>query len=133
MYRLINLALYPAFVGSADFKSACSQIENEIVRDAVLAHGIGDSLERHNDRIRYDFEAGNLLEPEVQDLLRDLSDEDYDNSFNAIGNLAERYAEWANSVEVLLDKVFQLNNRIENLRAFCFDSPLEEIKAKRGS
>ena len=116
MYKIDLTSLYPAFVESRTFLNSVENIPDETIRAAVLKEGIGDNLDRPvGGCIFYDFESGNLIEPEVQDVLTSLDEEDYRENFRAIGFLAEAYAEWANNLEEKLNRISQLESQIETL------------------
>ena len=116
MYKIDLTSLYPAFVESRTFAEAVENIPNESIRKAVMESGIGDNLDRcATGCIFYDFESGNLIEPEVQDVLTSLDEEDYRENFRAIGFLAEAYAKWANNLEEKLNRISQLESQIETL------------------
>ena len=120
MYKIDLSCLYPAFIESRTFVKSVENIPNEAVKAIVLKEGIGDNLDRcATGCIFYDFESGNLIEPEVQDVLTslDLSEEDYRENFRAIGFLAEAYAEWATSLEKKLNRVSELESQMETLSA----------------
>ena len=116
MYKIDLTSLYPAFVESRTFLNSVENIPDETIRAAVLKEGIGDNLDRcATGCIFYDFESGNLIEPEVQDVLTSLDEEDYRENFRAIGFLAEAYAEWANNLEEKLNRVSELESQMETL------------------
>ena len=118
MYKIDLTSLYPAFVESRTFLNSVENIPDETIRAAVLKEGIGDNLDRcATGCIFYDFESGNLIEPEVQDVLTSLDEEDYRENFRAIGFLAEAYAEWANNLEKKLNRVSELESQMETLSA----------------
>ena len=118
MYKIDLTSLYPAFVESKTFLNSVENIPDETIRAAVLKEGIGDNLDRcATGCIFYDFESGNLIEPEVQDVLTSLDEEDYRENFRAIGFLAEAYAEWANNLEKKLNRVSELEFQMETLTA----------------
>ena len=118
MYKIDLTSLYPAFVESRTFLNSVENIPDETIRAAVLKEGIGDNLDRcATGCIFYDFESGNLIEPEVQDVLTSLDEEDYRENFRAIGFLAEAYAEWATHLEEKLNRVSKLESQMETLSA----------------
>ena len=116
MYKLELSDLYAAFVNSGKFAESLKEIPNEIVKNAVFQHGIGDNLDRSpSGIIFYDFESGGLIEKEIQDILNLLDEESYRENSRSIGFLAEAYAEWASSMEEKIDRIFQLESQMETL------------------
>lgn len=88
--------LYSAFVSSDSFKKAIEAIEDQAIREAILLRGIGDSLTESSDGFFYNFEEGNLLEPAVTALLKELEEEKYWTNYNAIATVGLAYEKWAN-------------------------------------
>lgn len=88
--------LYSAFVYTDSFSSAVEEIPSKAIKEAILLWGIGDSLACSESGFFYDFEEGNLVEPEVKKLLEVLEDSEYRANYNAIATVGIAYEEWAN-------------------------------------
>ena len=94
---------YACFTASIVFEDLLNAIPDPKVKKAIEENGIGDDLTLTEfGRWIYDYESGGLLEKPVQEaleVLEDLDEDEWDQNYHAICEIAEAYAAFANDLQ----------------------------------
>ena len=98
MDTIDRIDFYACFTASAIFEELVyGVIPNPEVKKAIEQWGIGDNLTLTEfGNYIYDYESGGLLEKPVQEALNALDDEERDQNYDVICEIAEAYAAFAN-------------------------------------
>ena len=109
--KIDRVDFYAYFTATDTFKELVNAIPDPDIKAAIEQWGIGDDLTRSDlGKWIYDYESGGLLSKPVQEALENLEDdnpyllatldeenEEWDNNYHAICEIAEAYAAFANA------------------------------------
>ena len=101
MDTIDRIDFYACFTASAIFEELVyGVIPNPDIKAAIEQWGIGDNLTlTEQGNYIYDYESGGLLEKPVQEALDALDDEERDQNYDVICEIAEAYAAFANDLQ----------------------------------
>ena len=101
MDTIDRIDFYACFTASKIFEELVyGVIPNPEVKKAIEQWGIGDNLTlTEQGNYIYDYESGGLLEKPVQEALDALDDEERDQNYDVICEIAEAYAAFANDLQ----------------------------------
>ena len=97
--KLDRIDFYACFTASKIFEELVyGVIPDPKVKKAIEENGIGDNLTlTEQGNYIYDHESGGLLEKPVQEALDALDDEERDQNYDVVCEIAEAYAAFANA------------------------------------
>ena len=94
---------YACFTASKIFEDLLNAIPDPKVKKAIEENGIGDDLTLTEfGNYVYEYESGGLLEKPVQEaleVLESLDEDEWDQNYHAICEIAEAYAAFANDLQ----------------------------------
>ena len=97
MDTIDRIDFYACFTASKIFEDLLNAIPNPEVKELIEQWGIGDNLTlTEQGNYIYDHESGGLLEKPVQEALDALDDEERDQNYDVICEIAEAYAAFSN-------------------------------------
>ena len=97
MDTIDRIDFYACFTASKIFEDLLNAIPNPEVKELIEQWGIGDDLTLTEfGNYVYEYESGGLLEKPVQEALDALDDEERDQNYDVICEIAEAYAAFAN-------------------------------------
>ena len=94
---------YAYFTATDTFEKLVSVIPHPKVKELIEQWGIGDDLTRSDfGKWIYDYESGGLLEKPVREaleVLEALDEDEWDRNYEAVCEIAEAYAAFANDLQ----------------------------------
>ena len=101
--KLDRIDFYACFTASKIFEDLLNAIPNPEVKELIEQWGIGDDLTLTEfGNYVYEYESGGLLEKPVQEaleVLEALDEDEWDQNYRAVCEIAEAYAAFANDLQ----------------------------------